>query len=397
MSSAFKFLMGSMAFIFLWTLLILLLTAQLSYDGSSWASNLATSFQQSIPWIFISPLIIVFSLWFPIIHDRWWLSTALHFSLCIITLFGADRLRNIILDQWPDSDERKPIISTQYQHSTGNQNPIKAATPGNPSPPPHYSPVAKKNTPKTAANANVEIIHIVSRTAPLGIPLYLSIVLLCSLFRYRQEVLQRDQKALRLEAQLTQTQLDLLRSQLQPHFLFNSLNSISSLIHSAPDKADSMIIQLSKLLRCTLDQRDAKFIPLQQEIDTLLTYLDIQSTRFGDRVIVQTSIASNTVNFPVPPMILLPLVENAVRYGVEKTSDPTTIRICSELTPTQLILSITDDGPGINTANETGTGVGLSNTTSRLQTLYLKDSTKVTLTENEKNQTVASIQLPITP
>ncbi len=389
--------MGVFAFITLWTLLILLLTAQLSHDGSPWTINLATSFQQSIPWIFISPLIIVFSLWFPLIHDRWWINTALHLSLCIISLLCVGRMRSFILSQWPESDQRETMVTTHYPKSGAalqlNQ-PDATASPAQTSDlPPH----ADEKKEKPSVTTRVEIIRSVSRTAPLGVPLYISIALLCSLFRYRQEVLQRDQKALQLEAQLTQTQLDLLRSQLQPHFLFNSLNSISCLIHSAPDKADSMIIQLSHLLRCTLEQRDATFITLQQEMDTLFAYLNIQSTRFENRIHVKTSIAPESVDLPIPPMILLPLVENAVRYGVEKTSDPTTIHISSELHPDKLILTVTDDGPGIKECNEAGTGVGLPNTTSRLKTLYPKGSTKVTLTTDSQGKTKASIQLPTSP
>lgn len=402
MSSVLKFLIGFLTFVLLWTLLILLLTAQLSYDGSPWAANLTTAFRQSTPWIFISPLIIVFSLWFPLIHDRWWMNTALHLSLCIIILLGIGRMRSIILAQWPAADKKQTTITQRPASSEAtkeNKRPSIQNIP-EPLPAPILAPAhleAEGNISKESKHSITKSEIDLSRTAPLGVPLYISILLLCSLFRYRQEVLTRDQKAQRLEAQLTQTQLDLLRSQLQPHFLFNTLNSISSLVHTAPDKADSMIIQLSNLLRCTLEQRDATFITLQQEIDTLLTYLDIQSTRFGDRIIVKTTIDPKTSDFSVPPMILLPLVENAVRYGVEKTMKPTTITIFSKLTADKLLLTITDDGPGITQSNETGTGVGLPNTTSRLLTLYPEGSTKVALAEDHNGHTVASIELPTSP
>ena len=397
MSSAFKFLMGVFAFIFIWTVLILLLTAQLSLDGSAWTTDGVTSFKQWLPWMFISPLIIIMSLWFPLIHDRWWISTVLHVSLCIITLLIVGHMKTEIFKQWPDTDE-KTTATPQYPGLAAPQssNPPTESTHSGARTRQPTTPHNSETQVESTANAS-PLIKTLSRTAPLGLPLYISIVLLCSLFRYRQVVLERDKKALQLEAQLTKTQLDLLRSQLQPHFLFNTLNSISSLIHTSPDKADSMIIQLSSLLRSTLEQRDATFITLQQEVETLLSYLSIQSTRFGDRINIKKSIALHTENLPIPPMILLPLVENAVRYGVEKTSDTTTIEISSQLISTHLILTITDDGPGISQSNETGTGVGLPNTTSRLLSLYPDGSTHVSLTENNHGQTVASIKLPINP
>jgi len=396
MRSALKILLWSLTFILSWTLLIFFLTAQLSYDGSDWSTNFALTFRQSLPWIFTSPIIIIFSLWLPIVHDRWWINTLIHLTLCTLILISVGRMRETIERQFPSLQEKETTITTQRSSSAKKKSP--SPSPATPKIEKDDSSKSSNETPTHSQIENiitrVEIIHNVGKSAPLGVPLYISIVLLVSLLRYRQDVHQRDEDALRLENRLTQTQLDLLRSQLQPHFLFNTLNSISCLIHSDPDKADSMIIQLSDLLRSTLEQRNETFIPLQKEIETLLTYLQIQSTRFGDRILIETSIAPETANLQVPPMILLPLVENAVRYGVEKSTAKTTIQISSQINYNKLILSVTDDGPGISTAEKGGTGVGLNNTTNRLISLYPKNSTQVSLKENAQGLTEASLEIP---
>lgn len=380
-----KFLLYLIAFVLAWVLLTLLLAAQLTYSGTAWTTSITIALRQSLPWMFASPLIVIFSLWFPIIHDRWWINALLHLSLCIFILLGVGKARELITETWniPTKEDVKKNNQRQGtdQHERGSITPDQ--------------PIIEGADHEEDFVTTLNIPHRISQTAPLGIPLYITILLISSLGNYRQEIHRRDQAALRLETQLTQTQLNLLRSQLQPHFLFNTLNAISCLIHADPDKADSMVLQLSDLLRSTLDQRDATFIPLKKEIETIQTYLNIQSTRFGDRIVIQTNIDPATLAVPVPPMILLPLAENAVRYGVEKSTNPTTILIKSKTEPDKLILSITDDGPGIDDSETGGTGVGLNNTTNRLLTLYPEGSTQVILSENPDGHTVASVELPL--
>ena len=396
MGSALKFLLYSIVFVLAWVLLTLLLTAQLTYSGSTWTSSLAASIRQLLPWMFVSPIIVLSSLWFPILHDRWSLNALLHLSLCMIILLAVSKIRETITTNWSN-----PVIATtNTQSKLSQQQDEKANNEPPPSTDQHTPPSTKKKNqsnhqPIQPQTTKHKLIHSIAQTAPLGIPLYISILLVSSLSHYRQEIHSRDQAALRLETQLTQTQLNLLRSQLQPHFLFNTLNSISCLIYSDPDKADSMVLQLSDLLRSTLDQRDATFISLKQEVETVQSYLNIQSTRFEDRIVIKTSIAPGTLAVDVPPMILLPLAENAVRYGVEKSTTPTTILIESRTEPNKLILSITDDGPGIDETETGGTGVGLTNTTNRLLTLYPEGTTQVTLIENSDGFTIATIELPL--
>lgn len=385
MGFALKWLLGFCAFLLAWILLTLILTAQLTYGGTSWTFNLVISAIQTLPWFIISPLIIFASYRFPLLHDRWLLNTILHVVLCFIVMVSVSRIRELIVDHWPEIVQ-KGWVGADKLPSIDSQD---FATPINL---PTNSTVDKNPNSLTGA-----LLQRVSETALLGVPLYLIILFLFSIDRHRGEIARRDKASLKLESQLVQTQLDLLRSQLQPHFLFNTLNSISALIYSDPDKADKMLIQLSKLLRRTLEQRDENFIPLDREIATLNTYLEIQLMRFGDRMVVKSSVQKETLKCLVPPMILLPLVENAVRYGVEKSIKPTTITIDSKVCGGQLYLSIADDGPGINSANESGTGVGLANTQSRLEALYPADACDVALRETDEDCVIASIEFPVQP
>lgn len=383
MGSALKWLLVFCAFLLAWILLTLILTAQLTYGGGSWTVNLSVSIMQMLPWVVTSPVIIFASYRFPLLHDRWLLNTVLHVFLCFIILVTASRISQLVVDHWPVIVQKGGRISENVPITQPREIVNSAKVPMNGAT--GYKP-----------SSLVELLlQRISDTALLGVPLYLIILFLFSLVRHRSEMTQRDKDSLRLESQLTQTQLDLLRSQLQPHFLFNTLNSISTLIYSDPDNADKMVIQLSKLLRRTLDQRDEKFIPLDQEIATLNTYLEIQAMRFGGRMVVKLTLEEQTLKCLVPPMILLPLVENAVRYGVEKSIEPTTIRIDSKIHDGRLHLSIIDNGPGISDSNESGTGVGLANTQSRLEVLYPADDCSVILQETEADGVVASIEFPI--
>ena len=376
MERVLKILLGFCSYILAWILLTLILTAQQTYGGSPWASSLLVSIKHMIPWALASPFIIIFSYWFPILYGRWWLNSALHVTLCIIILVGVGRIREILSTQWPDMITQETTIRTSSLGRSENAD--------------------QKTESQEVKIVRVEMIQEVSQTAPLGVPLYVTIVFLFSLSRYRGEISRRDKAAIRLESQLTQSQLDLLRSQLQPHFLFNTLNSISSLIYSDPDKADNIVIKLSYLLRRTLDQRDVTLIPLEQEIATIDAYLEIQSMRFAERMKIQFEVENGTLQLLVPPMILLPLVENAVRYGVEKSSQLTTISIASSTCEDRLTLVVCDDGPGFDPANESGTGVGLANIQSRLETVYPIGASDLTLIEHQGGGVIASIELPIT-
>ncbi|WP_430392033.1 sensor histidine kinase [Dyella sp. 20L07] len=183
--------------------------------------------------------------------------------------------------------------------------------------------------------------------------------------RLRDERLRNSQ----LETQLVQSQLQTLRVQLQPHFLFNTLNAISALALADPMQAKLMIARLSDFLRLTLEERHAQQVPLAREVEFLQCYLGIQQVRFQDRLSTHLDVASDTVRALVPNMILQPLVENALHHGLLDTSEHGTLRVVTRRDGDELLLSVDDDGVGLP-LDGLRDGLGLGNTRSRLDMLF---------------------------
>jgi len=182
---------------------------------------------------------------------------------------------------------------------------------------------------------------------------------------------QRSREHEHLEARLAETRLQLLGVQLQPHFLFNTLNTIAELVHHDPEAADYMIAGLSDLLRRSLDLGHTQEIPLATELDLLSRYLDIQKARFGDRLQVRMTIDERAREAVVPVLLLQPLVENAIRHGLAERLASGRIDIDVARAGPRLHISVTDDGPGA----ARGVAVrkerlGLGNTRARLEALY---------------------------
>ena len=186
---------------------------------------------------------------------------------------------------------------------------------------------------------------------------------------------QGELRASQLEARLAQAQLEVLKGQLHPHFLFNTLHAISTLIHRDPDAADEMLAQLSDLLRMTLATVGVQEVPLQQELEFLRRYLDIQQTRFADRLRVIVDVPADTLDVRVPNQVLQPLVENAIHHGVDARRGDGLVEIRARAEGDMLRLEVRDDGPGLKTTpgaapKPAGSGIGLSNTRARLHELY---------------------------
>jgi sensor histidine kinase YesM len=185
--------------------------------------------------------------------------------------------------------------------------------------------------------------------------------------RYRD----RELRARELEARLAQSQLQVLEMQLNPHFLFNALQSIAELMHSDVDAADRMIGRLSDLLRVSLSRFGVHELALRDEIDFLRKYLAIEEIRFSDRMRVEFDVGADVLDAAVPNLILQPLVENAVKHGVARRLEPSRVRIAAHRSNSSLLLEVSDDGPGVSTAQ--GERVGLANTRARLDQLFGAD------------------------
>ena len=191
---------------------------------------------------------------------------------------------------------------------------------------------------------------------------------------YRQNR-ERELQAAELSAELVQSRLEALRMQLNPHFLFNTLHAISALIYENPEAADRIVARLSELLRVSLEQSDSHEVPLEEELAFLGRYLEIEQTRFQDRLVVEMQIEPGLEKMLVPSLILQPLVENAVRHGIEPREEPGRVIVSARRKDGRLELKVTDNGPGLpeNSPVPSREGVGLSNSRSRLTHLYGAD------------------------
>lgn len=179
-----------------------------------------------------------------------------------------------------------------------------------------------------------------------------SVLIIAVLHGWRgyQEGRQRELRASRLEAELERARLERLEAQLDPHFLFNTLNGISSLMYTDAARADRMLARLAELLRLNFARDGGSEVTLAQELAWLEAYLEIARLRFGERLTIRTAIAADALACRVPRLILQPLVENALEHGVEKRAGPAVVRIAAERHGDRLTLVVTDDGPGLQPA-----------------------------------------------
>lgn len=210
----------------------------------------------------------------------------------------------------------------------------------------------------------------------------------------RREALKRAQ----VESAARDAQLHLLRYQLNPHFLFNTLNAISALINTQrTDDARQMVLRLSNFLRYSLESDDQMTVPLEEEVKAASLYLDIERVRFSDRLAVEISIEPAALEIEVPSLLLQPLLENAIKYAIARSEQGGVIRIAAALGEGTLFLSVEDSGPD-QSSYETDypastTGIGLRNTRARIDNLYA-DKGSVTVAESDLGGKAVTVQLP---
>jgi hypothetical protein len=190
-------------------------------------------------------------------------------------------------------------------------------------------------------------------------------------YLYYREIRDRELSASRLQAQLSTAQLQILKMQLQPHFLFNTLHAISTLVTIDPKRARKMIVLLSELLRVAIDYGVTQEVPLKEELDFVGKYLDIEKMRFEEDLSTHFKVDSQTLDALVPNLFLQPLVENAVKHGVRILSGQGHIHVEAQRKDNWLIMHVRDNGPGMPPqAAETSDGLGLKITRARLEQLY---------------------------
>jgi two-component system LytT family sensor kinase len=224
---------------------------------------------------------------------------------------------------------------------------------------------------------------------------YLAIVTLGWAARYFALYRTRHLHASELEARLAKTHLQVLKMQLQPHFLFNTLNTIAELVHTDPEAADQMITRLGRLLRLSLDHAGHQVVPLRQETDFLRVYIEIEQVRFQGRLQIVWDLASETLEAAVPTLLWQPVLENAIRHGVTPLAGKGRIVIASYREGDDLVLEIRDNGRGLPASGAMREGVGLRNIRERVDQLYGYRA-RFTLGPALGGGTTATLRLPFT-
>ena len=313
------------------------------------------------PWIPLVPLIIHVAQTFPVEKRRWLKSLLIHAGFCV--LFSLLHLTLYVT--------LSRVIGGQTWLNLAGESPES------------YSTVLW-NLLTTPFMVNFR----------LRLLIYAIIVLVALTVDYYRRLQKRELDLTRLEKQLADAQLQALKMQLHPHFLFNTLNSVSALMYKDVDAAEEMVRKLTNFLHMTLESSGSQEVTLEKELDFLNYYLQIEQIRFQDRLAIEMKIDPSTLDARVPNLIMQPIVENAIRHGVATRSAHGHIQISSRKQNGVIQLQVQDNGPGLEALNgEIREGVGLSNTRLRLQQIY-GDSYRFDLSNAPEGGVLATVELP---
>ncbi len=313
------------------------------------------------PWIPLVPLIIRNALRFPLEKQNWLRTLLIHAGFCIafsllhLTLY-VTCVRLIGGDMWIKLAEKPGV--------------------------PYFDVLWRILTNPFMVNFRLRLL------------IYTIVVLVSLTINYYKKLQGHELELTRLEKQLADAQLQALKMQLHPHFLFNTLNSVSALMYKDVAAAEEMILKLTNFLHMTLESSGAQEVTLQKELDFLNYYLQIEQIRFQDRLAIEMEIDPATLDARVPNLIMQPIVENAIRHGIATRSEQGHIEIRTGKSNGHLQLQVQDNGPGLGTEYEdVREGVGLSNTRMRLQQIY-GDDFRFDLSNAPEGGVIATLELP---
>ncbi len=234
--------------------------------------------------------------------------------------------------------------------------------------------------------------------ADIAVTHYFFVIAWASLYLalgYAREVREAERKASRYAQAAQDSELRSLRYQVNPHFLFNTLNSLSSLVITGkPKEAEAMIQNLSNFYRTSLNSDPLEDVSLAEEVDLQRLYLDIEAVRYPERLRTVIDIAPELMNQHVPALILQPLVENAIKYGVSRVGRPVTIGIKATHSDAMMVISVTDDGDPVNGSKDGGSGIGLANVRDRLEARY-RSAASLRTSALSEGGFVATLTLPL--
>jgi LytS/YehU family sensor histidine kinase len=243
-----------------------------------------------------------------------------------------------------------------------------------------------------AHDGDLTIAHMLKKSFFFELVSLGTVVGIVQAFEYARSLRERELRAAQLEARLSEAQLEALRSELQPHFFFNALHSVSTLMHENIEAADEMLGHLGDLLRLSLEQRRVHEIALKDELEVLEHYLKIVRIRFGDRLTIVLHADPALMHARVPVFILQPLVENAIRHGIGRRAGSGRIEVSALHAGERIALAVTDDGPGVD-VDGVQEGIGLSNCRRRLEQLYGRGA-ELTMKNGSGQGTTVTVFVP---
>jgi two-component system LytT family sensor kinase len=325
-----------------------------------WSRPLYWSLSEWYLWAAISPAIFWMARRFPLSRDTWARHLPVHLA-AVLLVHAVHETAYVVLE--------------------------RAAGMGHPVPPP----------------LRQALLLFITKRAAFNLLVYSGIVAVAHAQSLHRRYRERERVTLQLETKLARAQLEALKIQLQPHFLFNTLNTVSALLHRDAEAADRVLSRLGDLLRLSLQHSGRQEVMLRQELEFLERYLEIQQTRFQDRLTVHFDADPDTLDALVPTLVLQPLVENAVRHAIEPRAAPGHLDIRARRQDGRLTLEVADDGPGLGPATpgdingtaipSTGSGIGLANTRARLEQLY-GSGHRFTLTNVPTGGLLVTLEIP---
>lgn len=227
--------------------------------------------------------------------------------------------------------------------------------------------------------------------AGLGLMYYSITILVYHMIKYYDDLTEKAKSQSQLETMLRDSELEMLKSQINPHFIFNSLNSISSLTITAPERARDMVIKLSEFLRYSLGKENHQLNSVQEELNNIWLYLDIEKVRFGDRLNIEKALDPNTLQMQLPNLILQPLLENSIKHGIYESLEQITVKIKTVIENDILRIFISNEYDP-NAVSKKGEGIGIKNVSHRLELIY--GVPKLVFTTKSENLFTVRLDIP---
>jgi hypothetical protein len=418
-----------------WLLLtVLFAVEQALVENATWRMAFARAASDWVPWVMLSPAIFALAMRFPIGNGRVVGPVLLSVGVCVLAVYLAEwsfqYIRPVFSGDPLPNTWRLNIFAPMSGRDAGADRPGQNGY----GPPPGMAPAERSGAPQGypgwtdngpppgpprggrmgmgpggrggrgglgqgpgggAGPGQGPMQHMMH----FHVPICLFVVMASNAYAYFLQMRDRERKASELARSLAEARLSALQMQLHPHFLFNALNAATALIRRQPDAAEEMIANLSELLRLALNVRDRHEVSMAQELGYLECYLAIERVRFGDRLLVHWEIDESAKNARVPVLLLQPIVENAIRHGIERRNvDVGQVWITTARSDGRLHMSVRDNGPGpqASSSAKRGHGVGLDNTRARLAALHGTDA-EARIATGAGGGCIVTIDMPFQP